>query len=272
MYSAIFVKKIFEKNNIRPLKRFGQNFLIDKNICENITNVAGGGEFVIEIGPGLGHLTAELAKKFKKIIAIEIDSKIIPILKDNLCEFNNIEIIHGDALEIDFRKIIGDEKASVCTNLPYYITTPLIARLLENFSEFFKKITVMVQKEAAERLVAPLGSRECGAISALVQYYSKVTKHFAISKKCFFPVPNVDSVLISFEINIENSALIRDKDLFFKIIKAAFLGRRKTLINNLKTLFGRENVENALSTLKIPKNSRAENLTFNDFALISEAI
>lgn len=225
---------------------------------------------VIEIGAGVGVLTRELSKTAEKVIVIEIDEGLKPILAETLEDCPNVEIIWGDALKADLNAIIAEKLAglevSVCANLPYYITSPVIMRLLEERLPL-KSITVMVQKEAAERLCALPGTRECGAVSVAVRYYSKPKKLFEVSRGSFLPAPKVDSAVIRLDIRGETQNDVTDEKLFFKIVKAAFSQRRKQLANPVSAELGlsKETIKTALSDCGLKPEARAEELTLENF-------
>jgi len=250
--------------------------LIDRNICEKMSSAVDPLEGVIEIGSGFGTLTIELSKKFKKVLSIEIDSKIFEILKRNLIGFTNVKILNCDALKLDFKKIISEEFneykcLAVCANLPYYATTPLIMSLLESDSKI-KHIVVMVQKELALRFLAEPGTKDCGAISTSIRFYSIPKILFNVSRNCFFPVPNVDSSVISFDV-IKNNK-VKDKELFFKIVRFVFSKRRKMILNSLSSSLKIQKcyLLKLLKKLGIHQNSRAENLKFQNFVDISNIL
>ncbi|MEG1028017.1 MAG: 16S rRNA (adenine(1518)-N(6)/adenine(1519)-N(6))-dimethyltransferase RsmA, partial [Oscillospiraceae bacterium] len=213
------IKDIQKRYGFDFSKSLGQNFIINPSVCPKIAENCLEG--VIEIGTGFGVLTAELCKKAKKVVAIEIDKKLLPVLQETLAEYDNYKIINEDILKIDLKKLIQEEfngmQVSVCANLPYYITSPIIMALLEQRLPI-KQITVMVQKEAAERICAAMGTRQCGAITAAVNYYSKATKLFDVSRGSFYPAPNVDSAVIKLEI-LDKPAHINE-DFIFKVIRA----------------------------------------------------
>ncbi|MDR1240432.1 MAG: 16S rRNA (adenine(1518)-N(6)/adenine(1519)-N(6))-dimethyltransferase RsmA [Oscillospiraceae bacterium] len=267
------VKKFLEINKVH--KSLGQNFLIDKNVCTKIADFSSYEKgYVIEIGPGLGNLTQFLAKKFEKVITIEIDFRFIPILNKNLKKFNNIKIVNSDALKIDLFDLISKfsnqaKKTSICANLPYSIATLLIIKLLELP---VSRITVMIQKELAFRLLSPPGAKLCGAISVPVWFYSTPKLIFNVSRNCFLPIPNVDSCVVSFELNkIEN---IENKEFLFKISRISFLHRRKTVFNSLSKGLNipKSKIICALNYLNLDENIRPENLTLSNFLDLSHLL
>lgn len=247
------IKDLFTRHGFSFTKSLGQNFLINPSVCPKIAEMGGCNESTaaIEIGTGVGVLTKELALRCKKVLAIEIDTGLKPILEETLADFSNIEVIFGDAMELDLAAII-DEKLHgmdivVCANLPYYITSPMIMKLLEERLPI-KSITVMVQREAAQRLCAKMGERESSAITAAVNYYSVPKTLFNVSRGSFAPSPNVDSAVIKLDIFPQKKYDIEDEKLFFKIIRSSFSQRRKQLINPLS------------AELKIPKTTLSEYL------------
>ena len=273
------VKRILAKNGFHFSKALGQNFIVDPDICPRMAEECGAGREsgVIEVGPGIGVLTAELAKVARKVVSIELDKRLLPILEDTLSDFENVEIIYGDILKIDLRKLI-EEKFSgmdvyICANLPYYITSPVIMSLLENNLPV-KAITVMVQKEAADRLCAEVGSRDSGAVTVAVDYYSVAKKLFDVSKNSFIPSPKVDSSVIRMDLREKPACEIGDKELFFRIVKAAFGQRRKTAVNSLSAGLGmaKSDIASALAECGFDVNVRAETMTMKDFAALTEAI
>ncbi|HCC35170.1 MAG TPA: 16S rRNA (adenine(1518)-N(6)/adenine(1519)-N(6))-dimethyltransferase [Ruminococcaceae bacterium] len=271
------IKALCESYDFYLSKRKGQNFLTNPSICPAMAKHSGAGVGVgiLEIGPGLGVLTAELAKTAEKVVTIELDERLRPILNKTLSEFNNIEIVFGDALKLDISRLIQQHfenlKVSVCANLPYYITSPIIMRLLESRLPI-DSITVMVQKEAADRLCAEPGSRASGAITHAVRYYSRPEILFDVSRESFFPSPNVDSSVIKFNILNTPPVSVRDEALFFRIVKSAFSQRRKTILNSLSAGLGvsKELISKLLSQADIPLSERAEKLRMEDFARLSE--
>lgn len=257
-------------------KSLGQNFLVEPMIPIKIADSVTEAEGVIEIGPGAGVLTKELCERFSKVVAIELDKRLEPILNKTLSEYNNYEIIFEDVLKVDLKKIIenmGVERVAVAANLPYYITSPVIMALLEQNLPL-TSITVMVQKEAAERLTAKIPSRNVGAISYTVNYYSNPEYLFNVSRGCFMPPPNVDSAVIRFNLLKEPPVKVDSEKNFFRLIKAAFIHRRKTLVNsvNSETGIAKEKILEALSSLSLSPTVRAEALSLEDFANLSNIL
>jgi 16S rRNA (adenine1518-N6/adenine1519-N6)-dimethyltransferase len=277
------IRDLFSRHGFAFTKSLGQNFLINPSVCPKIVNTSlseGGGTkcrreggYALEIGAGIGVLTKELAKVCKKVVVIEIDKTLKPILDETLADCENVEIVWGDVLKIDLRALIaekfGSEKIAVCANLPYYITSPVIMRLLEERLPL-ESITVMVQKEAAVRLCAAPGTRDCGAVSVAVRYYSTPKKLFDVSRGSFMPAPNVDSAVI--RLDIGNDVLgvphVENEQLFFRIVRGSFSQRRKQLANPLSAELGlqKEVVKNALKTAGLKPTARAEELTMEGFA------
>lgn len=272
-------KFLLKKYNITANKLLGQNFLIDQEIVNKIVNSAGidKEDLVIEIGPGLGTLTNELLKKAGKVVCVELDKKMIEILEDRFKLFNNIEIINDDILKVNLSKIIQDSKMTktkIVANLPYYITTPIIMKLLEA-KEDFDSITVMIQKEVADRLCAKTGSREAGAITYAVEYYAVAEKLFIVPNNSFIPSPKVESEVITLKPKKEKNTDVKDEEKLFKIIKYAFMQRRKTLVNTLQNTdigVGKEEIKEILEKLKINEKIRGEALTLEEFIEISNLL
>ena len=277
-------KFLMKKYGITANKSLGQNFLIDDNVVENIVKSANikENDIVIEIGPGLGTLTNELLKVAKKVICVELDKRMIRILKERFILYDNLEIINEDILKADLNKIVLDEKNNgdvgnfkIVANLPYYITTPIIMKLLEK-EKCYESITVMVQKEVAERLCADPGSRNAGAITYTVDYYSKAEKILDVPKESFIPSPEVDSEVIKLTIRNQLKIELNNEELFFKLIKLAFMQRRKTLLNALSSnneIFkNKEQLREILKELNIDEKTRGENLKLEQFAQISNKI
>ena len=271
------VKSLLSQEGFAFKKSLGQNFLIDASVCPMMAEAACDGDTgVIEIGPGIGVLTSELAKRAKRVAAIELDGRLKKILDKTVGGFDNTEIIYGDAMKIDLKKLIADKfsdcaRVAVCANLPYYITSPLIMSLLEQRLPI-DNITVMVQKEAAERLCAEIGTREAGAVSVAVSYYSVPNVLFTVDRECFLPSPKVDSSVIQLKIRKSPPISVKDEQAFFKFIRACFAQRRKTLVNTVSNSLNidRERVRNALIKLGIREDVRSEGLTMEQLALISD--
>lgn len=273
-------KFIMKKYNLYANKSLGQNFLIDEEIVENIVDSAGVSkdDLVIEIGPGLGTLTKYLLDTKAKVICIELDKRMINILNDRFSLYDNFNIINDDVLKVDLKNLIsenknnGIKKVKIVANLPYYITTPIIMKLLEEKLDI-ESITVMVQKEVAERLTTIPGDKETGSITYAVYYYSELSLLFNVPNTSFIPEPEVTSSVIKLDILKEPRVKVKDEKLFFKIIKAAFMQKRKTLVNALvngKIFNSKDECEKCLNTLNIDIKIRGEKLKIEDFAKISD--
>ncbi|WP_427337730.1 16S rRNA (adenine(1518)-N(6)/adenine(1519)-N(6))-dimethyltransferase RsmA [Caloranaerobacter sp. DY30410] len=281
LYSPRVIKEIINEYGFAFSKSLGQNFLIDKNIIDKICDGAEIKESdqIIEIGPGIGTLTQELCKRARKVVAIEIDKNLYPILKDNLSSYDNFYLVEGDVLKIDLNALISnyfdnDGEIKVVANLPYYITTPIIMKLLEEKIRV-NKIVVMVQKEVALRMKAKPGSKDYGALSIAVQYYSEPQIIVNVPKNVFMPRPNVDSAVIMLNIYEKPTVEVKDEKLLFKIIKAAFSKRRKTLVNALslgELGIAKEDIISILNECNIDVKTRAENLSLDEFAKITNSI
>lgn len=271
----IKTRDLVEKYNFKFSKSLGQNFLTDHSVLTDIVNGADVNEedLVIEIGPGVGTLTAQILKRAKRVVAIELDNDLIPILMEELGDNQKFQLIHKDALKVDFNEIIGDEKSvKLVANLPYYVTTPIIARLLkENYK--FKSLTIMIQKEVAERINAEPNCKEYGALSLLVQYYCNTSIVRNVPASCFMPRPKVDSIVIRLDRLDEPKVKVKDEKLFFDIIRNSFNMRRKTLWNSTKSLgLPKEELENAYAKAGIDPKRRGETLSIQEFAALSNEI
>ncbi len=274
------LKKQMKQNNLHFNKALGQNFLTDDNILDQIiaSSVVDENTNVLEIGPGAGALTTRLARCAKKVVAVEIDTSLIPMLTENLSAYDNIKIINEDILKVDLKKLteeeFGGEKVRVVANLPYYITTPIVMKLLEE-NPGFESITVMVQKEVADRLTAQPGGKNCGAITYSVNYYCETEKIVDVPPEAFVPAPKVWSSVIKLSLRDKPPVDTQDKKHLFELIKAAFLMRRKTFINcvsqsSIKA--DKEVLREILKDLEISENIRGEALTLVQFAQISDKI
>ena len=275
-------KFLMNKYNIFASKKLGQNFLINDSIVDDIVSESKvtSEDLIIEVGPGLGNLTSRLLEKAGKVIAVELDPKMINILQDRFSLYKNFELIYNDILKIDLQKLIEDnlneniKTAKVVANLPYYITTPIIMKLLEDNLNL-ESITVMVQKEVAERLAATPGDKLSGAITYSIYYYTTPEIIIDVPSSSFIPEPQVDSAVIKFDILKEPRIKVMDEKLFFKIIKSAFLQKRKTFVNALlnSNIFpNRESAEKMLLDLNIDTKIRGEKLSLEDFAKITEYV
>lgn len=272
----VTTKDVVKKYNFKFNKNLGQNFLIDDTVLEDIVEGAevSKDDFIIEIGPGVGTLTRELLKKSKKVCSIELDSDLIPILEEELKEFDNFQLIHKDALKIKFDEIIGEEKSvKVVANLPYYVTTPIIVRLLkENYK--FHSLTIMIQKEVAERIDAEPGGKEYGSLSVLVQYYCNTKIIRRVSPESFIPQPKVDSIVIRLDRLSKPRVEVKDEELFFKVARQSFNMRRKTLRNAVKSLgiIDSNKIEEAFQLANIDPQRRGETLSIEEFAALADSI
>lgn len=273
------IKEILARHGFRFSKTLGQNFLINPSVCPKMAELCGAGPGcgVLEIGPGIGVLTRELAQRAEKVAAVELDQRLLPVLEETLDGFSNVNVIHGDAMKIDLKALIAQEfpglEAAVCANLPYYITSPVIMRLLEERLPV-SAVTVMVQKEAAERLCAEPGTRACGAVSVAVRYFSEPEILFQVSRGSFLPAPNVDSAVIRLKIRKEPTVRVSEEALFFRAVKAAFGQRRKAIVNSLCSGLAqpKELVAEALQGAGIAPNLRAEQLSMEQFAALAEEL
>ena len=273
------IKEILTKHGFTFSKALGQNFLINPSVCPRMAQESGAvkGKGVIEIGPGIGVLTSELAKLAEKVVAIELDKRLLPVLDETLAAFDNVKVVNGDVLKIDLKRLIEEDFAGmevcVCANLPYYITSPVIMKLLEEKIEV-DAITVMVQKEAAQRICAKAGTRQCGAVTVAVRYYCEPQLLFHVSAGSFMPAPKVDSAVIRLQVHKEPQLSLQDEALFFKVIKSAFGQRRKTLPNALASGLAqsKEEIYTVLDAAKVPRNFRAEQLSMEQFAQISNVL
>ena len=250
LYEPAKIREILDRHGFSFSKKLGQNFLTNPTVCPRIAELGGAAEGVgvIEVGTGIGVLTHELAKRAEKVCAVELDKRLLPVLAETLAEHNNVKIFNDDILKIDLRELIDRElsglDAVVCANLPYYITSPVIMRLLEERLPI-SAVTVMVQKEAGARLCAPVGMRECGAVTYAVRYFSEPQKLFDVSRGSFMPPPNVDSCVI--KLVLKNETLFpphsEEEKAFFRTVKAAFSQRRKTLVNSVSSSLGIDKAE-----------------------------
>lgn len=273
------IKNILSKHGFNFSKSLGQNFLINPEVCPRMAAecCTEKGTGVLEVGPGIGVLTAELAKLADKVVSVELDKRLLPVLDETLSEFNNIKVVNEDILKVDINKLIENEfsgmKVEVCANLPYYITSPVIMRFLEERLPI-NSLTVMVQKEAAQRFCAEPGSRECGAVSAAVQYFAQPQILFEVERSSFLPPPNVDSAVIKLNIRKEPPVKVENEKNFFKVVKASFSKRRKTILNSISSGLGKDKniIAEVLERADIPQNYRAEQLTLEQFAAISNEL
>ncbi len=271
------IREIADKFGFTFSKSLGQNFLINPSVCPRIAEMGGADENtgVIEIGAGFGVLTQELAKRAKKVVAVELDSRLIPVLQYTLADYDNVKVINEDVLKVDLPKLIAEEfpgmEVVVCANLPYYITSPIIMTLLEQRLPV-KAVTVMVQKEAGDRLCAPMPSRECGAVTAAVRYYSEPKVLFPVSRGSFCPAPNVDSMVIRLDVKDALPLQPEEEKTLFRVVKAAFGQRRKTLPNTLSAGLGISKAEAAekLAAAGLKPTARAEELSMEQFCRLAK--
>ncbi len=274
-----YIKDLCNRYGFALQKNFGQNFIVNSGICPKIAEYAEVDENcgVIEIGTGIGVLTKELALRAKKVVAIEIDTKLLPLLGETLSDFDNIKIINQDVLKVDLAQLIkeefGDMPVKVCANLPYYITSPIIMKLLEDRLPI-ENITVMVQKEAAQRICAKEKSRDAGAISLAVNYYAQPTVCFNVSPGSFFPPPKVTSSVIRLDIAKDAKVTPKNEKNMFKLIRAAFTQRRKTFVNSVSATLGmsKSDIENALEQIGENKLIRPEQLSLRQFSDLSDIL
>lgn len=275
LYSPKYVKEIIEKYGFRFSKSLGQNFLIDGNVVRNIVKGANitKEDYVLEIGPGIGTLTEELALNAKKVVSVELDNSLLPVLEETLSDYENVEIIHGDILEVDINKLIdgklGGGPVKVVANLPYYVTTPIIGKLLEENLNM-DSITVMIQKEVADRMVAKHGTKTYGALSVFVNFYTDPEIILKVPKTVFMPQPKIDSAVIKLKIKEELPNI--DREQFFKVVKAGFSKRRKTILNSLSSYgfdIDKEIIKSSLEKANVKAETRAENISLEDFINIS---
>ena len=272
------IKRIASRYGFVFKKGLGQNFLSSQSVLEEIADAAEiENEGVIEIGPGFGVLTNELAKRAEKVLALEIDERLIPILRDTLSEYDNVKVINKDVLKTDIAELIksefGDRRVSVAANLPYYITTPIITSLIENRLPL-KNLVVMIQKEVADRITAQPGTKDSGAISVLCQFYTKPELICNVGAELFVPPPKVDSAVVKMAFRDEPAVEVKDEKMFFRTVKAAFSQRRKTLLNCLAANFpiNKSDLTQIMESVDISPSRRGETLSLEEFAKLAEAI
>lgn len=275
-------KEILERYNLSAKKSLGQNFIIDTNILENIVSAGNIDEktTVIEVGPGIGALTEQIAKRAGKVVAFEIDDRLLPVLEDTLSPYTNVTILYQDILKADlesFRKdkLSDAEHLVVVANLPYYVTTPIIINFLESALKI-DTMVMMMQKEVANRISAKPSTKAYGSLSIAVQYYMGAEVLFTVPKTVFMPQPNVESAVIRLTKKSQQEVVVKDESFFFEMVRLAFVQRRKTLWNNLKTAFGKEEgtqeqMKKALQEADIDPVRRGETLTIQEFARLSDA-
>lgn len=273
------IKDVLRRHGFTFSKSLGQNFLVNPSVCPRMAEMCGADEEtgVLEIGTGIGVLTAELAKRAKKVVCVELDTRLLPVLDETLSDFDNVEIINDDIMKIDLAKLMQEKfegmRVCVCANLPYYITSPVLMLLLESGLPFYA-VTVMVQKEAADRLCAKVGSRDAGAVTVAVQYYAEAEKLFSVSRGSFMPAPNVDSAVIRLTLRDEKGAKVTDEKKFFRMVRSAFAQRRKTAVNGISAGMGIEKSEvaAALTRAGLSEKARAESLTMEELARLCEEL
>lgn len=273
------IRSILNRYGFTFSKALGQNFLINPSVCPRMARESGAGKGVgvLEIGPGLGVLTCELAKLAEKVVAIELDARLLPVLDETLGAFDHVKVVQGDVLKLDLSKLIEREFAGmqvcVCANLPYYITSPVIMKLLEEQTRA-AAITVMVQKEAAQRICAPAGTRQCGAVTIAVRYYCEPQMLFEVSAGSFLPAPKVDSAVIQLKPYKNPPWQTEDTALFFRVVKSAFAQRRKTLLNALASglALDKEEICTVLKAAMVGHSLRAEQLSMEQFASITNTL
>ena len=275
------IKRVMGEHNVTFSKGLGQNFLVNPTVCprmaEAVKDGATGKIGVLEIGAGVGVLTKELLERADKVVCIELDARLFPVLNDTLSGYDNLTLINEDILKADLDSIIKEHfegmEIFVCANLPYYITSPVIMRLLEEKLPF-NKIIVMVQKEAADRLCAKVGTRESGAVTVAVNYYAQARKLFDVSRGSFMPSPKVDSCVIELDLTKKGDYKVTDEALFFKMVKSAFAQRRKTILNSLSSGMGieKEKITLAVENAGLSLTARAETLTMDELVTLSNKI
>ena len=280
LYDYNTIKRILTRHGFTFSKALGQNFLIDPSVCPRMAAALEADDHtgVLEIGPGIGVLTKELARRAGKVVSVELDRRLPDVLAETLADCSNVQVVPGDVLQMDLQALFADQFAGcgrlqVCANLPYYITTPVLMRLLE--SELpIERLVVMVQLEAAKRLCAPLGTRDCGAVSAAVEYYTQAEILFEVGRESFYPSPNVDSAVIALTRRQQPPVQVTDEGYFFRVVKGAFLQRRKTLANSLNAALGVPKAElTALfQSLGLSATARAEQLTMSQMAALANAL
>ena len=279
LYSAQTINEIKDRHNFKLSKSLGQNFLTDKNIIDEIIESSGisSNDLVIEIGPGIGVLTREALEAAGRVIAIEIDQRLIPILEETLSEYDNFEVINADILKTDLKSIVeanrGYDAVRIIGNLPYYITTPIIMKILEEEVPA-DSITIMMQKEVADRIKAPVGSKNAGAITAAVQFYCNVTQIASVPKDVFVPGPKVDSAVLRLDVLSSPAVEVKDRSIFFECIKKGFGQRRKTILNSLNGVggIGRDELARVFEINDIDPQRRAETLSLAEFGRIADTI
>lgn len=273
------IKSVLARHGFTFSKALGQNFIVNPSVCPRIAEEGGAkkGIGVLEVGAGIGVLTAELAKRADRVVCIELDERLLPVLNETLGEFDNVKIINGDILKVNLPEILreefGDMPVVVCANLPYYITSPVIMLLLESRLNI-DSVTVMVQKEAAARLCAEVGSRDSGAVTVAVNFYAEAKKLFDVSRGSFMPAPNVDSAVIRLDIRPAPPVEVEDEKFFFRMVRAAFSQRRKTASNGISAGTGipKQSVIKAIESAGLPATVRAESLTMEQLGMLCKEL
>ena len=273
-----YIREVLERHGFSFSKKLGQNFLINPSVCPRMAEACGAREDtgVLEIGPGIGVLTRELALRAGRVVAVELDDRLPPVLAETLADRDNVRVVQGDCMKLDLHTLIreefGDRPVAVCANLPYYITSPIIMSLLESRLPV-ENITVMVQKEAAQRLCAVPGTRQAGAVTLAVAYYAEAETLFTVSRGSFMPAPNVDSAVIRLTVRKQPPCSVRDDKVMFRLIRAGFGQRRKTLLNSLTGAgYSKETLSVAFAAAGVAPTARAEQLTLADFAALADAL
>lgn len=273
-----YIERLLSRHGFTFSKALGQNFIIDGGVCPQMADEAMiDGIGVIEIGPGVGVLTRELAKRAAKVVTIELDRRLAPVLSETLSGCENVEVVFGDVMKLDLKALIAEKfggmRVAVCANLPYYITSPIIMMLLESGLPI-GSITVMVQKEAADRLCAEMGSRACGAVTAAVEYYAAARELFFVGRECFMPSPKVDSCVIQLVLRKSPPIEVKNEQMLFRVIKAAFCMRRKTLSNSLSAglALPKSEILAALDRCGMKATARPEELSLAEFSKLSDCL
>ena len=275
------IKAVIARHGFTFSKGLGQNFLTDESVPEQIAeeSLVDENTGAVEIGPGIGTLTASLCKRAKKVVAVELDKRLLPVLADTMADYDNFKVINADALKTDFAKLIEEEMTGLrpvlCANLPYYITTPIITSLLESKAPF-ETMTFMVQKEVAQRICASPASKAYGAITAMVQYYSRAEMLFDVPASSFIPAPKVDSAVVKLTVYKQPPFQVRSAENMFRLVKASFAQRRKTLVNallgGLGGGFSKQQIEQAITAIGFDTNIRGECLSIEDFGRLSDVL
>ena len=274
LYSPKVVREIIDLYDFSFKKSLGQNFLIDKNFVDKIVEASDiEDENVLEIGPGIGTITYEMAKKAKKVVAIEIDQSLIPILNENLEEFDNVKLINEDILKVDLKKIVEEEfngeSFKVVSNLPYYITTPIIEMLITR-DLACKDMTIMVQKEVGERMVASEKDKDYSSLSVFIKFYTEAKILVKLPKSVFMPQPKIDSTILKLKLRVYDENV--DQETLFKLVRAGFNKRRKTILNSMSDVINKEDLKEAFEKTGLKENLRAENLSIDDYINLANQI